>query len=67
MFESLYSPEGAFQMIPWIQRNLTYERNFESDIYLAKKDILGINYLNFALKYQILTPFTSFICVIKVK
>ena len=56
---------GAFQMIQRIQRNLTYERNLESDIYMAKKDNLKTYCLNFALKYQILTPFTSFICVIK--
>lgn len=56
---------GAFQVIRRIQRNLNYERDFKSDIYLAKKDNLESYCLNFALKYQILTPFTSFICVIK--
>ena len=56
---------GAFQVIKRIQRNLIYERIYDSDIYLAKKDDLESYCLNFALKYQIITPFTSFICVIK--
>ena len=56
---------GTFHMIKRIGRGLTYDRNYDSDVYLAKKDNLETFCLNMALKHQILTPFTSFICVMK--
>ena len=56
---------GAFQLIKRITRNLICDRDVVHDIYLAKKDNLEQFCLSFALKYQILTPFTSFICVIQ--
>lgn len=56
---------GASQVIKRIQRNLIFQKNFESDLYLAQRDNMEVYCLNFALKYQILTPFTSFICVIQ--
>ena len=56
---------GAFQLIKRIQRNLICDKEIDSDLYLAKKQDLEPFCLNLALKYQILTPFTAFICVIK--
>ena len=58
---------GLFQMIKRISRNLSYEKNYNNDIYLAKKDDICELSLKMALKFQILTSFTAFICVIKEK
>ena len=56
---------GIFLLLKRIEKNLFFKKPYDSDIFLAKKDDLDNLCLSLALKHQIITPFTSFICVIR--
>ena len=63
--EDLLHRYGAFKSIKTASRSVTYERNYNKDIFIAKKHNIDEFCLNLSLKYQILTTFTAFICVIQ--
>lgn len=63
--EDLLHRYGAFKSIKTASRSITYERNYNKDIFIAKKHDIDDFCLNLSLKYQILTTFTAFICVIQ--
>lgn len=56
---------GVFKMIKTVSRSISYEQNYQNDVFLAKKSNIDEFCLKSAIEYQILTPFTAFICVIQ--
>lgn len=54
---------SSFLLIKNISWSIYLEKNYKDDVYIAQKKDVDAFCLDLALKYQILTPFTSFLCI----
>ena len=65
--EDLIHRFGVYNLIKTASRSISYEQDYNKDVYIAKKHDIDQFCLHLALKFQILTTFTAFICVIQEK